>query len=168
MTLARQSRRQVKSCDRKQPRQHIDPIDGQSLGRRIDDFRNRDTTRRSIIRDLIPAHLVESRPVRGRRRIGKWGSLGQELNRKSRRLSIRHLVTAYSDILPDLAPQTTRGRCSSAGGADSATPPSNEEDLRPAEEADSSMPEVRGPATAALAALRFSQAAFEAAASSRS
>ncbi len=104
LTLARQSRRQVKSCDRKQPRQHIDPIDGQSLGRRIDDFRNRDTTRRSIIRDLIPAHLVESRPVRGRRRIGKWGSLGQELNRKSLPFSIRRLVARYSDIPIALSP----------------------------------------------------------------
>lgn len=46
--------------------------------------------------------------------------------------------------------------------------PSNEERLRPAEEAGTSMPEVRGPATTALAAPWFSQSAFEAEASSRS
>ena len=82
----------------------IDLFDGRSHDRRIADFRDRDAARRTMIRDLIPSQLVEQRPVRGGRRIGKWGSLEQELNRKSRRLSIRHLVTEYSDILPDLAP----------------------------------------------------------------
>lgn len=42
--------------------------------------------------------------MRGGRRIGELGILDWELNRKSRRMSIRYRVAEYSYILPDLAP----------------------------------------------------------------
>lgn len=82
----------------------VDLFDGRSHDRRIEDFATNDRHRREIIRDLIPAELVNARPVKGGRRVGKWGALEQELNRKSRRLSIRKLVEEYRDILPDLTP----------------------------------------------------------------
>ena len=71
---------------------------------------------------LIPADLVSRRPVRGGRRLGKWGALEQELQRRARRLSIRRLVAEYADLCnlfngPDLAHklQVLRDHCDAIG-----------------------------------------------------
>ncbi|MEJ7764434.1 MAG: AAA domain-containing protein [Acidimicrobiales bacterium] len=82
----------------------IDLFDGRAHDRRIEDFAARDKRRRLLTRDQIPADLVASRPMHRGKRIGRWGALEQELQRKSRKLSIRGLVEQYSDILPSLTP----------------------------------------------------------------
>lgn len=82
----------------------IDLFDGRAHDRTIEDFIVRDRKRRELLQDRIPASLVEGRPVRGGRRIGKWGALEQELQRRSRKLSIRRLIDEYGEILPDLTP----------------------------------------------------------------
>jgi len=82
----------------------IDLFDGLAHDRRIEDFAARNHRRRLLTRDQIPADLVASRPMHRGKRIGRWGALEQELQRKSRKLSIRGLVEQYSDILPSLTP----------------------------------------------------------------
>jgi hypothetical protein len=82
----------------------IDRFDGQAHDRRLEDFMMRDQRKRLLMRDQTPAALAAQRPVQGGRRVGKWGALEQELERKSRRSSIRKLITDYGDILPDLTP----------------------------------------------------------------
>ena len=79
-------------------------IDGRAHDRAAEDYAALQQRRRELMVDRIPAELIQRRPIPGGKRTGKWGELEQELNRKSRRLSLRALFERYGAQISDLTP----------------------------------------------------------------
>lgn len=82
----------------------IDRFDGLEQDDTVKSYGSLDSTRRHMMRSLIPAQLVDARSFRPGERIGEYGELERELTKKRRRLPIRGLVSKYGDRLVELTP----------------------------------------------------------------